>query len=109
MKGKAWDLSGCNHYPLDSLDKSRSACRTDGKKKWKKFCLCLSCWPTEINLSCEFLYSEFWLQMDKAEGGVIWVSILFPTLSQLEDCLFVEKVESLPLAETQAGFWAATH
>lgn len=47
--------------------------------------------------------------MDKAEGGVIWVSILFPTLSQLEDWLFVEKVESLPLAETQAGFWAATH
>lgn len=50
MKGKAWDLPGCNHGSLDSLDRSRSACRADGKKKWEKFCL--SCWPTEINLSC---------------------------------------------------------
>lgn len=41
--------------------------------------------------------------MDKAEGGVLWISILFPALPQLEDWLFVEKVESLPLAETQAG------
>lgn len=43
------------------------------KRNGKSSCLCLSCRPTEINLphlSCEFLYSEFWLQMDKAEGGV---------------------------------------